>query len=84
MITILVLSVSSIFIVIFYGLDHLPIGFQDQGSHIITVLAVVDLACVAACLVIEIRASTDRADLQHRFAFHNGVRGGIRVQSNAI
>ena len=84
MITILVLSVSSIFIVIFYGLDHLLVRFHDQGSHIITVLAVVDLAGVAACLVIEISASTDRADLQHLFAFHNGVKGGIRVQSNAI
>jgi hypothetical protein len=84
MVKILVSSISSIFIVIFYGLDHHLISFQDQSTHIFAVLAVVDLAGVTACLIKEISTSANRADLQHCFTFHNGVKGGIRVQSNAV
>ncbi len=69
---------SAFLIVLSYGLGHLLVRLHDKSAHVIAVLAMVDLAGVAACFQIEFRAAADRADLKHFFGLHDYTINALR------
>jgi hypothetical protein len=68
-------------VVLFYGFSHLLISLDDQGANVFAVLAMVKLACVAACLQVQIGAAADRADLLDLFGIHDKVRSALATST---